>query len=275
MAIPSFVNNGTVLTTGSATTVTPALPPTRVTNNILIAHISVQATGKTIAVSGGTWVIADSVNSGNISSAWAWCLVTGSEVTPTFSWTGAAAVLTNIQQFTGNATVSPIGNKNKATANSSTTLTVTSITSTADNSLIVDYLLASTNQNIPTPIDFTSGGVVSNSSGSVNIVYGPLPNSGSVGEALSVTITSANWASFGIELKGSGSASGNRERATQVVQETLLSYSNSVNLRATQVVEEILYTYSNPTNILATQVVLEVLRSVSSVSAKGNFGGII
>ncbi|RWB68358.1 hypothetical protein [Mesorhizobium sp.] len=65
-------------------------------------------------------------------------------------------------------------------------------------------------------------------------------------------------------------------RTTQVVKETIESYSDATNLRTTQVVQETLLGYSNPaTTVRATQVVIEVLRAQASITLGSNFGGII
>ncbi len=109
MATPVYGSNSADNPNNSATSISTSLPGGRSNGNLLIAHVQVQASGKTIAVSGGAWVIGDRDSTGNQSAAWAWCLVDGTEVAPTFSWTGAAACEIIILRFSGNATPTPIG----------------------------------------------------------------------------------------------------------------------------------------------------------------------
>lgn len=262
MALPTWVNNGTQATTASATSLAPAaLPGSRVNNNLLFAFIGIKATGKSPSVGGG-WTVGDTINTGTETGCWAWRLVDGTEAVPTFSWSGAAAATTQIMQFSGNA-VSPIGVKNKNAANSSTTETIASLTSSADNSLIIGVMTASTSQTIPTPTNWTQRAVLANANTSYEVVVGSALKSGSATDAISVTIASANWASFGIEILGSGTGIDNT-RASQTAVQALETYSDATETRASQVVQQVLETYSDATEVRASQIVLQVLRGADA-----------
>jgi hypothetical protein len=273
MAAPTFVNQGALVAVASAATLTPGLPASRVNNNIMISVCLVAATGKTVTTATAGWTIGDSINSGNVSGAWAWRLVDGTEAAPVWTWTGNAKCAAYILQYTGNATVSPINTSNKASGNSSTTETVAALTTSADQCVIIDCLSADSAQNPPVPSDYTSRVLNNNSNISVRVADGTALGAGTT-TAVSITISSANWTSFGIAVLGSGSGA-NSERATQVVQQALESYTNATNARATQVVQQALESYTNPTSARATQVVIQVLRSVVDASGGASYSQII
>lgn len=262
--VPSTV--GATVTSVSATTLTPTLP-TRANTNLLISHVQIQATGKTPSV-GGVWTLGDTVNTGSISAAWAWCIVDGTEAAPVWSWAGAAACVAQVIRYTGNATPTGVGAFLNATADASTTVTTGALVTTADNSLCLNLIFASTSQTIPLPDDRTS--IFSNASGngSTRVAYGQVGLSGSTTDSPSVTITAANWISFTIEVLGTGVGS-SEMRATEDVTTALESYSTPIMpARSTQVSEIVMETYSVPImQALVTEVVCLVLRSVSSVTA--------
>ena len=219
MAFPVPGTIGANAVSASAATLTPALPATLVNGNVLIAQIQVLATGKTIATATTGWTIGDSVNTGNMSAAWAWTIMATGRVAPVFTWTGAAACQAQIIQYSGNA-ATPTGAKAKATANASTTVTTNAITTTADNSLVLNILHTSTNQTIPLVADRTNITNVATADGSTRQCFGQVGISGSVTDNPSVTVTSANWVSFTIEVLGTGTGTAAAERVSQVVQET-------------------------------------------------------
>jgi hypothetical protein len=284
MALPAFVSQGAQSTSASATSLAPALPGTRTNNNVMIAFVTVSATGKTFSAGGG-WTLFDSINTGNMSGAYFWRLVDGAEAAPTISWTGLAACQAQIFQYSGNDTTTPLGTGNKATANSSTTLTIASLATGAANTKLLALMAASTSQTIAAPSasagiapygNYTNVTNNASANGSTRIVHGDIPDSGDSSDAISVTITSANWVSFGVEVRGTGTSSGSADRATQTVQQVLESYSNANTLRATQTVQQVLESYSNANAIRSTQTVIQVLRTVTSIDVTPrNYGFII
>lgn len=252
MTIPSWVNNGTAAS-GTGTSIAPALPASRTTNNILLAFVLVKATGKTISVSGTGWTLGDSASSGNLSAAWAWRLVDGAEAAPTFSWTGSAGYRAYETQWTGNATSSPIGNIANVSGNSGTTLTSQSIVSSADNSLAIIQSAVDNNVTITNPPGWTAQ---TSSGGTSAGIFYPIDQvvyvSGSTTQNPNrITSSSINWVNFTIELKGSGSAPAG-EPITKV----------------TGAFTQVLLSYTNPTNMLVTGVFLQVLRTEAVTSEK-------
>ena len=244
MAVPAFATVGAFANSASAASLAPALPASLVANNILISFVAVKSTGKTITAS-GVWTIGDSINANSVSAAWAWALALGGglDVACTFSWTGSAACSGQCIQYSGNDIVSPVNTSNKASADSSTTETIAALTTGADNCRVLDFLHASSSQTIPVPADFTSRATTANANGSIRLADASIAKAGTT-SAQSVAITSANWASFGIAILGSG--------------------SGVSAVRSSQNVLQVLESYSDPTNIRASQVVLQVLRSVAT-----------
>lgn len=241
MAVPAFGTIGAFSSNASAATLTPALPASVASGNALVAFCWVNGTGKTIAVSSG-WTVIDSINSGPVTAAWATRLATGTDSAPVFTWTGAAQCGANVLRFTGNNSTMT-GTSNKATA-TSTTITTASLTSTANNSLV---LIAELNNGssiaLPVPSDYTNISNGNNSSAGFRYASGTVYVSGSTTESTSVTVNSTKWASFAIEILGSGSTSNEpAARASQVSQEALFSYSTVNNARVSQVIVETLRT---------------------------------
>lgn len=244
MAI-ALVTVGAISSSGSAAALAPALPASRVNNNILISVVSANATGKTFALGGAGWTAGDSINTGNLSAAWAWRLVDGTETSPSWSWTGAAACESLVTQFSGNQTTTPIGNINKATANSSTTSTIASITTTANNSVILGTILISANAAVGLPVGWTNVSSNAGGGGSEHQFYGFVGTSGTQSEPVSQAIATSDWASFGVEIVGPGGTAINLNvRQTQVVQQVLQRYSSTAAARQTQVVQQVLRSVS-------------------------------
>lgn len=264
MALPTFVNLGTFGTFSAVATVTPALPGSRTNNNILFAYVNGATAGsKTFAVGGG-WTIGDQKSDvGSQSTCWAWRLVDGTEAAPVFTWTGNMTGSAQVFQYTGNATVGPIHLNNKAGAAASTTLTIAAITTTVDNCRIIDILLTAAGQTIPIPPDFTTR-ANSSSGGGYRWADGALGKAGTT-PAVSVAVTSTDWNSYGIALKGSGAGT-SPVRATQVAKQVIEGYTDSNTVRATQVTKQVIEAYSNPNPVRVTQVSMQVLRTESSVS---------
>jgi hypothetical protein len=102
MTTPAYANVGTRSSVGSGTSVTPALPGSRVNGNILICIVGVSGTSNH-SVSGSGWQALGSqyTPSGATfrASLW-WRVVDGSEGSPTVSWTGSAGHGAQIFQIT-------------------------------------------------------------------------------------------------------------------------------------------------------------------------------
>lgn len=244
MTVPSFVNNGATTTTGSGTSLSPALPGSRTNNNILIAIIAVNASGKTFSVGGG-WTVDQTVNTSNHSIARVSRLVDGAEAAPTISWTGNAAANAYIVQLTGNDTSTIYGASTSAQGNSGSDITSATLTTTADNSLVCHIVTESTSVVIaePTP-NYTKSAGFTNTNISHAFFTGTAFVSGSSSDAILIPSSVGNWDSIAFELLGSGSAAAGEpaERATGVVLEVLLEADADTNLRASGVVLQVLRT---------------------------------
>lgn len=105
---PTFVNNG-ALSAPTATSVTPALPGSRVTGNLLISWCRVPNGAATLSLSTAGWTVFTNVSSAGSTVAAAYAYVTGTEVAPV--WTASAS--SNLQswtvQYANTAPSSPIG----------------------------------------------------------------------------------------------------------------------------------------------------------------------
>jgi hypothetical protein len=181
----------------------------RVAGRLALCFCQVGQTGSgtvTFSVSSG-WTVGDTVNlGGNLGSVcWAYrvCDGTGSDDV-TFTWGGALlsyhAVLA---EFTGQASSNFIGQKNSASATSSTTITAAPLNLLHNQSLVYAQLFVmSANQIIGLPTGYTDVESFRDSFGSDRLCY-QLPT-GSTSDAISESISSNNWASFATEIRSSG-----------------------------------------------------------------------
>jgi hypothetical protein len=201
---PSFVNATTTNGATGATAGAVTLIGSRVNGNLLIAYVAVNGGGKTFAVGGG-WTIGAQINDANSSAAWAWRIVDGTEAAPTFSWTGAATWHGKMIQFTDNHASSPIGTVLSATGasanlivNGGVGLTTTGLVSTVAALTMVH----SSSQTIPLPAGYTAAGANFNdANGSDRASFQYQSGSGTVSGPVNLTITSAFWQGFMIEIK--------------------------------------------------------------------------
>lgn len=206
MPAPTFVNTA-ARATDTNTTITPALPGSRVNNNLLIAWADVfgSQTGTwtldATSVTNG-WVIFDSVNQGGQRPmVLAWRLVNGSEAAPKFNFTTTAIIEAQVRQYTGVYTPSPIGaTAHNQNGGSSTVITCGAVTTTAANSLAVN--IATTGNtgsgNIPVPGTYTAEDTLNSNYSAADLT---IASSGSSSGATSVTYTSSNYRVFTFELR--------------------------------------------------------------------------
>jgi hypothetical protein len=198
---PAFVNEGTINGSLGSTSITPALPGSRVTGNLLVAFVQITNGDVSISVDNG-WTIDAGLtqHDANGSSALAWLLVDGAEAAPTFSWSGSLINHAQVFQFAGNDGTSPIG----ATANgsgNSTTLSVSAVVTTHDASLIAAMCLTTVNQAIPVPTGYTSRSQFNDAFGSDRLFTEKVATSGASSDAVSVTISSSAWHAYLFEIK--------------------------------------------------------------------------
>ena len=94
-------------------------------------------------------------------------------------------------------------------ADSSTTLTSASFNTTAANSLILQMLFATANITISNPTHYTSADDLHDATASHHICYETIATSGAASDAISVSVSSTNWTSMGVELLSTAPAVAN------------------------------------------------------------------
>lgn len=214
---PTLVNVG-VFSAVTATTVTPALPASRVKGNLMVAYAR-----KTGAETGATagfsvtppWIIFAKVAVvGNTSRqmilAYAYCTgVTGGslgDAAPKFTWNTLTTHEAQIAQYTGVvqaiACPSPIGAISTNPNESSTTpATCAAITSTAPNSLAVNLLSDNLSAAPATPASWSSETTNANAQGSNALSDLAIVSTGTSSGSTSVVVTGAqNWSNIIFEI---------------------------------------------------------------------------
>lgn len=193
----SFINAGSI-NGNIGTTATAALPGSRTTGDLLIAFVNIISGSKSISIGGG-WTIPPNgdATDANQSSAFAYRIVDGTEAAPSFTWSGAEVWHCKVEHYTGNDSAIGAVTKNSG---SGTTLSVGALTTTADNSLAAALLLCLGDTVIPTPSGFTSRSAFDDGNASDILADKTVATSGSSSGSPSVTINSAAWSGFLIEI---------------------------------------------------------------------------
>lgn len=197
MSAPSYVNAGS-LNSSSGTSSTAALPGSRVNGNLLFAVIQVLAGSKTFSIGSG-WTIGDTSTDGSTSTAWAWYIVNGSEAAPAFSWSGSATYYSKVYQISGNDISAPIGAIANGAA-TSTTMSVGSITTTRNNSLVIATEWCNPGQGFSGPTGFTDLDAVNDGTSSHRFGVETQSTSGSASDPISISVGSTNWHAFLAEI---------------------------------------------------------------------------
>lgn len=153
IAAPVFVDAGTVAHVSNNTTITPTLPASLVNGNILVAMVAVSA-NRTFTFPAG-WTPIDHFNDGNVSAAYAYRVVDGSETDPAITWTTNTDAAAKIWQFSGAVFIGPNLAKVGDPGNTAT-LTNPGIATTADNSLVVLLAFGNNGTISGTPTSYTS-----------------------------------------------------------------------------------------------------------------------
>lgn len=198
-----YINSGLIKLV-SSTSITPVRPPLRNNGNLLLAFACIGG-NTTASVSGTGWTLVESTNNGTITQAWAWCIVNGSEADPTFSWAGSASTNAIVLQYCNVNQSGPIGAHNVGLG-SGTTISVSAITTTADNSAAITFLQdgLSTINIPPVPTNYSDRfnvfSITGAVTGNIRIAEETIATSGSSSDAVSVAISSANWRGWIIEL---------------------------------------------------------------------------
>lgn len=141
MTFPAFVNSGAKQFAASGTTITPALPASRVNGNLLIAVISHGVVDKTDTFPAGWTALTSQASVTNTSMATAWRIVDGTETAPAITWTGSSSAVAQVFQYSGNHPTAPIGHTHTNTnVSASTTASDAGVTLLGTNSLIAVFV---------------------------------------------------------------------------------------------------------------------------------------
>src|SRR5262245_3130673 len=141
MAIPSFVNQGTRVSQSFGATITPPLPASITTGNLLLAIVSGFVAGGARDYTwpaGWTEILKHESTGSNTTIAYR--IATGSDSAPTVTWTGGnTSADGKILQYTGNlASALAIGANSASFSNAATTTwTQSSVVTTTNNARVL------------------------------------------------------------------------------------------------------------------------------------------
>jgi len=202
---PTFVNDSGTNGATSGNAGAPALVGSRTNGNLLIAFAQINTGGQTVTVSGAGWTLGATHSDANASAAWAWRMVDGTETAPTFNWTTNAVHHQRMFQFRDTHPTAPIGATAVASGasanlliNGGVGLTTTGVIST----VMAITLVNASSQVLPLPAGYIAAGASFNdSNGSDRTSFQYQLGAGTVSGPVNLTITSAFWHGFMIELK--------------------------------------------------------------------------
>jgi hypothetical protein len=208
MPSPSFVNAGT-FAFGTATSLSPGLPGSRVNGNLLVAYGKVNAGSGTITVTGAGWtepVGGDIAQGGTRPTMLAYRYVDGTEGQPTFHIGATSGLQAWVLQYTGviaSGGAAPIADNpaTNVTSTGSSVVSCPAITTTANNSLAVSLMITGGGSgSLPTPSGWTSEAInntISSNKWSDLVIATGGTSSGSP----SVTFTQSNYTAFVFEIR--------------------------------------------------------------------------
>jgi hypothetical protein len=206
---PKFVNSGGG-SVAAATSITPALPGSRVNGNLLLGHCSVTSATDTATWPAG-WNVIENWTIGSQNGSKAWRYVDGTETAPHITWTNANGCMAQVIQISGVDQTNPIGNSSHNSA-SSTSVTCSTIATSRANSLVVNYLDAAQALAPLAPVPYrprSSGTVLSPARGSWQISDEFLATLGSSNDSVNETLyASCDWLNFTTEILAPNPAAG-------------------------------------------------------------------
>lgn len=149
-----------------------------------------------------TWNIGDTYSDANGSSGWFWVPNLGVYCDMVVDWGGTSRAWHGQAVAFSGADYVPFRTKNKAHGTASP-ITIASLTSTLSSSIMFAIEgIFSNSQVIGVPTHYTNIAAYNDSFGSDQISYETLGAAGSAADAISSTISAANWNSFGVEVVG-------------------------------------------------------------------------
>lgn len=183
----------------------PAMPSGVVAGDALVSMaIGNVGSSQVFSVSAGWTLIEQPAIVGKHGVAMAVRVATGSGDQPTWSWSQGGTANTNVSRYNGTNPTSPFGN-HSSKSGSGTAASGTAITTTANNSLVVDDTNSNTAGTIPVPTSYTS---LNNSTPAPSERISGLlvATSGGSSGTVAVTVASGDWTVFLLELKVAASA---------------------------------------------------------------------
>jgi hypothetical protein len=148
------------------------------------------------------WNVIDQYADANGTSGMFWMWNTGDTTNITVDWGGSSQTWHGQAVAYTGADYLPVGAKNKAHGTASP-ITIAQLTTQQSNSIVMaSELIFANSQVIPLPLPYTNIDQFNDANGSDRISYETLGTAGSPSDAVSGTITTANWNSYGTELIG-------------------------------------------------------------------------
>lgn len=207
MASPAFSLMGSAALSASATSLSPA-NPTRSNGNKLIC-VTCSKNNAVHSYAAG-WNIVGQYNSGaNFTMSIAECTVTGSEVAPAPSWTGAVACRSIVGVWTGEDTEVVGSGSNSNNSGSGATHSVSAVNTTRNDSRVLVFDGVAVNTALSTPSGWTMDSRSGDATSGINIGIGGknVATSGTSSGAISVSGGNSDWAMVLVELRSPASGS--------------------------------------------------------------------
>lgn len=198
--MPAYVNAATTGSSAGLTTLNGKVPASLVDGNILISHCSIK-NNETITVTGTGWQKLFQVNStAGFTDCLAWCVVSGTPPSCTFTWTSSVACRTITYQYSGVERY-PFG-ASLSNTGSAATHSNTGITTTRDNSLVIYMDGCAANTAMATPAGWTENEDTGSSTALIRGTVGSktVTTRGTASGSISVTGGAAAWVMWQIEL---------------------------------------------------------------------------
>ena len=198
-----FVNAGSRGSQGFGSSVSPGLPSSRITGNLLIGVVAAAVAGgsRTFSWPAGWNVIDDNTSTGTNASV-AWRVVDGTESSVTVTWTGGnTSADAHIYQYSGNLSSGPIGDHDKNVVNTgSTTWSAPSIDTVAANSHVVAIIVGNTSTAPTQPSGWSIEASGDNGQATTYVVAKDVASPGSSG-AISTSKGNTAYATFVFEIR--------------------------------------------------------------------------
>jgi hypothetical protein len=175
-----------------------------VSGRLYIAWAHWLVAGATITVSGTGWTLGDHQGGSVHSSAWAWMVYSGTQAAaPTFTSDVGGVVHWGNSSWEGQD-VSPIGHIKHAEG-SSNSIAIGTVAVTKAGSIFLSINMTSASNPVPTPTNYTSIQAFSDAFASENYAWET-----NTCDSGTVTINSAGWNAFMIEILGPSTQAGTR-----------------------------------------------------------------